>query len=775
MDEKNRGFGWLAPTPRLLLFIVLSLLFTLSSQWIPVLLALGVALLLLIFGGKYPRAALIACASAFVLTFLGNALFASENIRYSWWVFNISDASLQDGLRLGLRLMAMILVAIAFIAVTPNHELLQAFRGLKIPATAEMYLTIVLRYVDVLWYDIQVSMKAMAVRGVDWEGSFREKIPAFSRLMLPLIFRILDHIDGQSLAIDNRGGISARRTDFKVDPLLPAVSMKDVYVRFGNDDEDEGAHAIKDMNLEIAQGEATVLVGPIGAGKTSTLLLCTGLVPYSVGRMRGDVEIFGRNSKEATQSELGYMARIVFPSAVQGLVGLTVKDELVFSLRMSTLDEEKYDEVISEALQIVGLDDSFLPRLTLGLSGGEMQRVALASAIVAHPHLLALDDVTVQLDPVGKREVIAAVRALLKGRITTVMCDPHVELLTDVGDRFISLQNGQITGAHSTLDASTIKQASLRMPQLLQLSQNLGIELPADVASASAALRPQATRKLVFDDAPSAADQPIIVQAQGISYQYPKGPKAIDALDVTFRKGEFIALLGSNGSGKTTLALTLAGALTPTEGQILIEGEEFKQHRHKGMIGYVFQEPVNQIVTMKVSDELAFGPQQLQWNKTAVADVVNRELERFDLHGDDVPLHLAPADARKLAIAGTLSMNPRLIILDEPTNNLDDAETRHLMAHLQKLKAEGTTVLLITHDVDVAAENADRMIVMSKGQILADDSTRQVMARPEMLIQSDVVPPPIIELSLALWPDALPALTVDELANCFEEAVLVSA
>ena len=162
--ERKRGLGRLSPTARLILFVVLSTLFTLSSGWAPVVASLVCGLLLLVLGREYPRAALAGTWSAFALTFLGNALFAKDSpLFFQFWVFRVSQASLLEGLRLGLRITSMILPAVAFIAVTPRHEYLAAFRGLRIPPAAEMYLTIVLRYVDILWYEIQISMKAMAI------------------------------------------------------------------------------------------------------------------------------------------------------------------------------------------------------------------------------------------------------------------------------------------------------------------------------------------------------------------------------------------------------------------------------------------------------------------------------------------------------------------------------------------------------------------------------------------------------------------------------------
>lgn len=760
---QKRGLALLHPTARLIIFVVLSTLFTISHSWWAVLVSLAVGLGLLILGGKYPRPAIVACISAGMLTFLGHALFARETATVSFLIFHISQESLLEGLRLGLRIIAMILPAIAMIAVTPLHEYLVAFRGLRIPAVAEMYLTVVFRYVDILWYEIQISMKAMAMRGVNWEGSIKDKIPAFRRLMLPLIFRILVHVDGQSMAIDNRGGISARRHIREDVNGQPALQMQDVYVRYDSGEDLTDHHALSGLNLNIENGSSTVLLGRTGAGKTTFMLLSAGLIPHSMGRMRGRVQLFGHETRQTPLNQLGSMARVVLTSAVQGLVGLTVRDELKISLRASPLKTEEQIPTMVQALETVGLDDTFLDRLTLGLSGGEMQRVALASAIIARPMLLALDDVTMQLDPRGKREVVAALHTLMTQKITNIICDAQVNLLETTGSRFLRLDEGRILKDNTVLDIEAVEAAGLRVPQMWSLGQKLGRRLPILPAEAAPLLGDLDRPAHLLTDRLTCAEGDPIVSARGLMYAYPHSPLALKGIDLDLRRGEFVAILGSNGSGKTTLALLLAGAMTPTAGNVFIEGQSFNHKMHRGYIGYVFQEPLNQMVTMSVKDELAFGPLQLGRDKATVERAVQRELTRFSLPAEAVPLNLSPAEARKLSIAATLTMEPHIIILDEPTNNLDADDVDQLMAHLKDLQREGTTVVLITHDIDIAMQYTDRLIVMSEGSVLVDGATRAVAAQPDLLSQSDVVVPPVVELCQILWPDQPPALTVEEL------------
>ncbi|MEA4813120.1 MAG: ATP-binding cassette domain-containing protein [Anaerolineaceae bacterium] len=765
--QKRYGLARLKPTLRFLLFVAVSTVFTFAKNWPGILAAFCFGVFLLAAGRKFPKAAVIACFSAGLLTFLGNAFGAKQDLVIDF-LLKASQESLLNGLRAALRIMSMILPAIAFIAVTPLHEFLEISRGLHFPPAFEMYLTIVLRYVDILWYEIGISMKAMAMRGVEWNGGAKEKVQAFSQLMLPLIFRIFEHVEGQSLAIDNRGGVRVGKSDQNVDqPTTETLKLDNVSVLYQLSEEGDIKPAVEDLSFSLRPGSTSVLLGPTGAGKTTTMLLSTGLIPGSSAHMKGQVSLCGQSTKDASMGFLGRNARIVLTSAVQGLVGLTVRDELLISLRVSETAKSEYEAAIRDALVAVGLDENFLGRMTLGLSGGEMQRVALASAIVVKPALLALDDVTMQLDPKGKREVISSLEKLSTSGTTRLLSDNNTALLEEVGGRFLSLQEGKLTGDEQKLTMQNLTASGLRLPQLWQLGLQLGLELSQFPEKAAKTLKQLAHKdKPAFTPAVKKPED-IAVKFENLAFSYNEGPLVLKKISSQVYKGEFVSILGSNGSGKTTLALILAGAMNPSGGKIWIDGIDSQAQKMRGKVGYIFQEPRNQMVTMTVLDELAFAPRQLKWNEEKVQQLARRELERFGLNPEDVPLRLQPSEARKVCIAATLTMNPDVVILDEPTNNLDSADVEQLMLHLKKLQAAGTTVVLISHDMDVVLEYSDRLIVMCEGNILTEGPTREVAMQSELLAKADVIMPAVVKTSLELWPDSLPCLTVDELAAQF--------
>ena len=239
------------------------------------------------------------------------------------------------------------------------------------------------------------------------------------------------------------------------------------------------------------------------------------------------------------------------------------------------------------------------------------------------------------------------------------------------------------------------------------------------------------------------------IETRAVWFSYSDGEDALKSVSITVQRGEFLALIGRNGSGKTTLAKHLLGLLRPREGQVLIQGEDIR-NRPVGEIarsvGYVFQNPDNQIFSATTREEIAYGPRNLLFEEPEIKTRTEQALERFGLikHADKQPASLSFGTRRKVALASIFAMDPQIWILDEPTGGLDWRSEQDTMALLHELNDGGKTIVLITHDMSLVAEHAQRCVVMSEGQVVAHDDTPLLMERHEAL---NISPPQVWKLA----------------------------
>ena len=248
---------------------------------------------------------------------------------------------------------------------------------------------------------------------------------------------------------------------------------------------------------------------------------------------------------------------------------------------------------------------------------------------------------------------------------------------------------------------------------------------------------------------------PPLLHLQSVTHVYPGDSQAVCDVTLTIGEGEFIALLGQNGSGKTTLAKHLSGLLTPTQGRVFLRGQELRQvplHRLAQEVSYVFQNPDHQLFADTVEEEVAFGPRNIGLSATEVDTRVHEALAVVGLGGmrDHDPFLLGKGERQRLAVAALLALRPRVLILDEPTTGLDYLEQRQMMELLRRLHREGRTLLIITHVPWVAAEYAERALLMARGQLLWDGPLRDLCARTDLCTRASFRPPDITRLGLHL-------------------------
>ena len=261
-----------------------------------------------------------------------------------------------------------------------------------------------------------------------------------------------------------------------------------------------------------------------------------------------------------------------------------------------------------------------------------------------------------------------------------------------------------------------------------------------------------------------------IIQVEGLTHRYPNGVVALEGVDLTVRKGEFLAVLGQNGSGKTTLVKHLNGLLKPTEGSVRVNGEETTEQGLRTLgqsVGYVFQNPDHQIFSDTVSDEVAFGPKIRGMEEGEIGERVQEALAAVGLEGrgEEDPFGLTKGERQRVAVASVLAVRPEVLILDEPTTGLDHAEQRSMMDLVRSLNASGSTIIVVTHTMWVVAEYAHRAVVVREGKISLQGTVRKVFVEEDELHEAALRPPHIVSLSNAL---GYPVLSVEELVGVTE-------
>ncbi|MCS7221494.1 MAG: energy-coupling factor transporter ATPase [Anaerolineae bacterium] len=540
---------------------------------------------------------------------------------------------------------------------------------------------------------------------------------------------------------------------------------------------------LRGVHLRARRGELIVLLGRTGAGKTTLCLSTNGLVPHATGgTIRGSVEVCGQDTRRLPPAALASAVGMVFQDAESQLFQMTVEDEIAFGLENLGFPPEEIERRITWALSVVGIEP-LRHRSPRRLSGGQMQRVAIAAALALRPALLVLDEPTSHLDPRGKIEVLTAIQQLRAELDTTIlMAAQDIEWVVPLADGIAVLVDGLVRSlplsSLSIHEASWLLETGVGAPQTTRLvhallSRNNGQQghLPLSLQETARVLTPARWR--VLPPRPRASPMTIfsspIITIEDLDFVYPNGTRAISGISVQIGAGEYVALVGPNGAGKSTLARLLMGLLRPTAGRVVVNGLDTRLTRVPVLarhVGYAFQNPDHQIFAPTVYEELAFGPRNAGWTADQVDVAVQEMLTRFELgHLARVPpAVLGYGLRRKIAVAAVAISRPAVFILDEPTGGLDRASAQELLDFLDELNRQGVTIILITHDMTIVAERARRCIVLVDGRITFDGSPRELFARPDVLEHAGLLPPPITRLAEALGVprEIAPILSVDE-------------
>lgn len=468
------------------------------------------------------------------------------------------------------------------------------------------------------------------------------------------------------------------------------ITVRDLRVCYGD------IPALDGISLHIDAGQWVIISGPSGCGKSTLARALCGILPNAIpAMMEGTVEIAGLDTRQHPLPALSQQAGIVFQNPGSQLFHLRVEDEVAFGPRNLGLDDSEVHARTAWALDVTGLT-ALRDRKPTELSGGQKQILAIAAVLAMRPQILVLDEPTASLDQPNTDRVMSTLANLRENLgITIVMIEHRLAAAIEHADRVVLLDAGRILFDGSPQDVFADRERrdtlGLRRPGLHHYP-------PWHAFSSS----PQ--------QIPTGAP---LLQLEQIRAGY-NGREVLKGVNLSIYPGEFMALVGANGTGKSTLALVMAGLLKPKHGQVRFNGG--KRPKPGLDVALLFQNAADQLFTDSVDEEIAFGPRNYDCFQP---DAHQRLMAAADLHplAARRPIQLSVGQQQRTALAACLALRPRLVILDEPTLGQDWGHLQQLMDFLALLNAEGTAVLLISHDYKLVHRYAQRVALMDEGQL----------------------------------------------------------
>jgi len=519
---------------------------------------------------------------------------------------------------------------------------------------------------------------------------------------------------------------------------------------------------LRDVSLRIEEGELALVVGRTGVGKSTLLGAVNGLVPhFTGGRLAGRVRVDGRDTSTHPPRDLADVVGVVGQDPLSGFVTDTVEEELAYGMEQLAVAPEVMRKRVEETLDLLGIAE-LRHRALHELSGGQQQRVAIGSVLTAHPRVLVLDEPTSALDPTAAEEVLAAVTRLVHDLgVTVVLAEHRLERVVQYADRVVEVHHdGTVTsGAPDRMLAS-----SAVAPPVVELGRFAGWSpLPLSVRDArrlAVPLRDRIALRPVPDPPRSVVRTrgATALSARRIVVRY-GDVTAVRQVDLDLAAGEVTALMGRNGSGKSSLLWAVQGTGARQGGTVDVGGSDpgsLSPARARRLVGLVPQTPTDLLYLDTVADECA----QADRESSGASAVGARAL--LDRLAPGVPDGMHPRDLSEgqrlaLVLAVQLAAAPAVVLLDEPTRGLDYQGKRSLIGIIDRLAAEGRSVLVATHDVEFVAASADRVVVMADGDVVADGPVGEVIgASPSFAPQVSKILAPVGVLTMDQVRLALP-------------------
>lgn len=519
------------------------------------------------------------------------------------------------------------------------------------------------------------------------------------------------------------------------------------------------------INLRIYEGEKVLIVGPSGSGKSTLGNCLNGLIPFAYkGEIQGSLKICGKETREMNIFELSKKVGTVLQDADGQFIGLTVGEDIAFALENDCVEQEKMKETVQRVSDMVDMG-KLLKSSPFELSGGQKQRVSFAGVLVDDVDILLFDEPLANLDPAtGKTAIDLIDRVWKQSKKTVVIVEHRLEdvLYRDV-DRIIVVSEGRIE-ADMTPDelmaADILSELGIREPLYVTAMKYAGIHVTEDLHAGR--LQTLETDKVKgqlkkwnMEQSPKQQPKecPPILEAEHLSFQYTKKRKILQDINFTIREGEMVSVVGTNGAGKSTLAKVICGFVKEDEGRLLYKGEDLadktiKERSYK--IGYVMQNPNQMICKPMIYDEVALGLRIRGVAEEEIEPKVDKALKICGL----APFKKWPISAlsfgqkKRVTIASMLTLEPQILILDEPTAGQDYHHYTEIMEFLKQLNKDGVTIIMITHDMHLMLEYTPHAIVISEGKKIGDASAVEILTNERIAEAANLKTTSLYELAI---------------------------
>jgi len=583
-------------------------------------------------------------------------------------------------------------------------------------------------------------------------------------------------------------------------------------------------NALQDITLKVEDGDFIGIIGESGAGKTTFCSILNGLIPHHYeGDFYGSVKIDDIDTFDTKPDKLALKVGSVFQDIESQIISQFVEEEILFGLENFGVPADQIEQRIVSALDALGIGE-LRHREISSLSGGQKQKVVIAAILALEPDILVLDEPTGELDPASSFQIFTLLKKLNEEKgITIIIAEQKIMLLCEFVKKLLVLEEGKMVHLGEIRDTLThqreMEEAGINCPRVVTLTsemkkqelipdgllqsgstclnakeaaeliqkclkkqlnpiavnENETVSIPKETKTETESEHNQNTsfsqNQQEEQEENDNSSSNAAIEFKNVCFAYNEA-SFVKNINLTVQKGDFISLIGTNGAGKTTFSKLCNGLIKPDSGDVFVLGKNTKNEKVSSLakhIGFLFQNPDRQICCDTVKKEITFSLKNNGLPAKEIEERVNKIISDFGFSPDTEPFNMSRGQRQHLCLAGLIALNPEILVLDEPTTGLDYRECMYVMQRIKELNEQGTTVIMVCHDMEVVLDFANKVAVMDRGQILAVDETRKVFANRELMNKAHILPPQIAETAMLLGKDFSDVFTTEEMIARIKE------